>query len=312
MNLFMNDDGEIPYLSLGLISAAIRGLTSVYRWTAMGRNKQVECPVCGKGVRSDVLTRHIKTHEREKAISKRTEARRARHSTLKDQLRAIVGEENLDILKHVFHRDDCYTALGSREAVKNEFDIPHNLVCTCGATKDCSNRHRHFMGIFKKKGSHYGRTLNAMFTEKKAFVVKGLKGSSKGAIADRIEQVKHFFHCACYIQTLRGWHKKIEQENEYVFETLEDNKKFLAEFYSEWMWAQVTYMRHLFKKIEGIERVLEHADLSDEVRCKMERQVESLDDKIKALEKVWGEEHHYTDEELSADLNRFLDECKNM
>jgi hypothetical protein len=211
---------------------------------------------------------------------------------------------------HVYHRTDCFIEAKGKEDVQEQFNIPYQIICECGKKGDCQHPHSHFLGEFKGQGNHYGRVLGPMFTEQKAFLCKKLKGASTGTVMEKIKQIKHFLNTACYIQTLKGWHKKTHQENPHVFQTLEDNRRFLATFYSEWMWAQVEYMRYIAAKIEAKEALLKHVEFTEDEEEAIRRQIEELDQKLQELEKVWGEEHHYSDEEMEEDLNGFLDQCK--
>lgn len=276
----------------------------------MGRQLQKTCEVCQKTMRSDKIAKHLQSHERREGITKKREERENKAKDLLDQLLLTIGSTNLDVMLHVYHRTDCYNEGQSKENVQEQFTIPHKLICECGTTRDTAHAHAHFLGEFRSQSTHYGRTLGPVFKEPKAFQCKKLKGSSTGTIKEKIRQVKHFLNVACYIQTLRGWHKKTHQENPRVFSTLEDNRKFLAKFYGEWMWAQVDYMRYLMKKIEDKERLLEHGNLTEEQRLDISRQIEEIDGKLQDLEKTWGEEHHYEDDEMEKDLDDFLKLCK--
>jgi hypothetical protein len=276
----------------------------------MGRQLQKTCEVCQKTMRSDKITKHMQSHERREGIVKKKVERENKAKCLLDQLLMTIGTANLDMMLHVYHRTDCYSEGKNKENVQEHFIIPHKVICECGTTRDTSHPHAHFVGEFQGQSTHYGRTLGQVFTEPKAFQCKKLKGVSTGTIKEKIRQIKHFLNVACYIQTERGWHKKTLQENPHVFPTLEDNRKFLAKLYGEWMWAQVDYMRYLMKKIEDKERLLEHGNITEEQRLDISRQIEDIDEKLQDLEKTWGEEHHHGDDEMEEDLDKFIKLCK--
>jgi len=262
-------------------------------------------------MRSDVLKRHEASHARRVLITKKKEEREFKHQTLKEQLFRIIGEEKLNELLHVFHRTDCFVEGKSTETVQSKFTTKESLACTCGVVAgECPHPHRHFLGSFNGQGTHYSRAMEGIFTEPKAFMARQLHGKTEGTVTERITRIKHFIHTACYIQTKRGWHKKLGHENPNTFETLEDNKRFLAEMYGDWMWAQVSYMRDLMKKMERLENKKIFGTPTKEQEEKINRKIEDMDQRLQDLEARWGEEHHYKDEEIEADLALFIAECK--
>jgi hypothetical protein len=277
----------------------------------MGKHLQVPCPECTHVVRSNNLTRHLRTHARRTIIAEIKVDRKFKQQTLRQQLFRIIGEEKLNELLHVFHRTDCYAEGKSVDSVNEKFTTKENLACTCGiALKECPHPHRHLLGTFNGTGNHYSRAMTGVFTEKKSFMARKLHGKSDGTLFEKIKQIKHFLHTSCYIQTKRGWHKKLGHENPNTFQNIEEKNVFLAEIYSDWLWAQVTYMRDLTARMERIENKKIFGNPTTEKLEKYQKEIEYMDDRLQSVEARWGEEHRYTDKEIEDDLALFIAECK--
>ena len=276
----------------------------------MGRNAMKECETCQKSIRSDVMARHMRSHEVLKVRLEIRKEKEVKVKGLRKQLQQVIGKENLEQMYHMYYRVDCFQPGKTAEDVESHFDITHNLACSCGATRDCTHPHTHLLGTWKGiNEANKSRSFQQYFAEQKAYSCKSI-GPYK-TLEDKISSIKHFIHTACYIQTQRGWHKKTAQRNPYVFGDLEQNKKFLLETYKEWMWAQVSYMRYLQKQMDDLIRKIEFAT-TEERKAKLRHTLCKLDEKMIDLEKTWGEEHNYTDEEIEADLELFLTECKEI
>lgn len=277
--------------------------------SSMPRNAQKECPECHRMVRSDHLERHQRTHSRQVKKTEIVKAKEKRSLDFLDIIRNTLATEDLGNIVHGFFRTDCYANNLDDEAVFQHFDLIGNFACECGRNRDCVHHHAHFLG----KWTHAQRPkdiLSKVFTKKKAYSMKQLRGGN-GSLEDKIKRIKHFVHTAVYIQTVYGWHKKKSHRNLYTFATLEDSKRFLAALYKDWMWAQVTYMRELFKRADRIEAALDKGTLTLEKKSQLEDSWLKTQEKLGLLEKKWGEEHHYTDAEIAADLDTFLFACKH-
>ena len=276
----------------------------------MGRNTYKDCETCGKSIRSDALARHIRSHEVNKVRTDIRKEKEVKAKGLKQQLQHIIGKGNLEQMYHLYYRVDCFKPEHNAQGVESHFDIAYNIACSCGAVKECEHPHTHLLGTWKGVNEvNKHRSLHQYFSEDRAYSCKSI-GAYK-TLEDKITSIKHFIHTACYVQTLRGWHKKTEQRNPHVFGNLEENKKFLVSMYKDWMWAQVSYMRYLMKKMDEVTRKIEYCQ-DQERKEILESKLNKLDDKMLELEAVWGEEHHYTDEEMEIDLERFLDTCKEI
>lgn len=227
---------------------------------------------------------------------------------LRKQLLTVIGKEALDKMLHVYYRTNCFAENKGPADVEKHFVIPFQLGCSCGATRETCHVHTHILGTWTGVNeSNKHRSLHVNFTDEKAYACKSIGNYS--SLNDKISCIKHFINTACYIQTKRGWHKKTEQRNKNTFASLEENKAFLSEMYREWLWAQVTYMRYLSKKMDDIHRKLDFA-IEIERTEHLEHKLLVLDNKQKELERTWGEAHLYSDEEIANDLAKFIEQCK--
>lgn len=266
----------------------------------------IACSECSKEIRSDNMERHKRSHARATRKNAIVERKQAKSDEFLTIIKKTIGHDDLNKIYHGYFRTDCFAEGQNSTAVLDDFELVGNLACECGTTKDCKHSHAHFLG--KSEVSRHKDRLSALFNEKKAYAIKKLNGG-EGSIAEKIERVKHFIHSAAYIQTEHGWHKKISHTNPHTFDTLADNKRFLANLYKNWMWAQVSYMRHIQMRIEKVDQALSHGTLSNEKRANLENRYLQLNETLEELEKKWGEEHHYTDAEMQMDLDGFIDEC---
>jgi hypothetical protein len=272
--------------------------------------KIANCDECGKEMRASDIARHKKSHARRVLITELKNKEEKRANTLKAQLKTVIGKENLEKLLHVYYRTDCFAENKSAEDVEKNFEIEHDLHCSCGVGKECDHPHTHMLAYWKGVNeTHKYKVLGPCFTENLAYQTKAI-GSAE-TLEKKIAMIKHFIHTACYIQTLRGWHKKTSQKNPHVFNNLEENKRFLRDMYKEWMWAQVSYMRYLDKEMDKLHRKIEFAMEEDRI-TRLKEKLFNMDEKMQDLEKIWGEEHHYTDEEMEKDLDDFINECKGI
>jgi len=271
---------------------------------------RVTCDTCNKEMRADKLKAHLRTHEVNNIRVELRKEKELKVKGLRQQLKHIIGKGNLEQMYHMYYRVDAIKPEASANNIESHFNIAANLACSCGATRDCTHPHTHLLGTWN--GIHEGnkhRSLHKYFTEERAYSCKSI-GPYK-TLEDKISSIKHFIHTACYIQTKRGWHKKTAQRNPYTFPGIEEKNLFLSEMYREWMWAQVSYMRYTMKKIDQLSRALDFCE--DIEKCeRMRDQIARLDAQMVELEEVWGEEHHYTDEEMEKDLEMFLDHCKEI
>ncbi len=272
----------------------------------MGAHKMIACPDCSKEIRSDNMAKHKRSHERVTKKNVILEKKKVKSDAFLEIIKQTIANQDLNKIYHGYYRTDCFAEGQSSTQVLDEFERVGNLACECGKEKECSHSHAHFLGL-SEKNRHKDR-LSTLFKEKQAYAIKKLNGGD-ASIAEKIERVKHFIHSAAYIQTEHGWHKKISHLNPHTFETLADNKRFLANIYKTWMWAQVSYMRHIQERIDKVEQALANGDLTKERRLTMENRYLKLNDTLEELEKVWGEEHHYKDSEMEADLDMFIDAC---
>lgn len=223
-------------------------------------------------------------------------------------IQTVVATVDMATIWHGYFRTDCWADDKSQEDVLDNFELINDFMCNCGVHKQCAHRHAHFLGLSTRK--RFDRILPGNFTANNAYTMKRLHGGGD-SISERIERMKHFIHASAYIQTERGWHVKEGHRNPDTFATLEDNKRFLANLYNQWAWAQVTFMRDIQKKIDKHHKVLDYADLGEERRLEVEDKCMKLDERLSALEKTWGEEHTYSDDDLERDFDVFLDACRN-
>ena len=261
-------------------------------------------------MRSDKMKAHLRSHEINKVRVEIRKEKEDKAKGLKQQLKHIIGKENLEQMYHLYYRVDCFKPEQNAEGVESHFDVAYNIACSCGVTNDCQHPHTHLLGTWKGVNEvNKHRSLHQYFSEDRAYSCKSI-GPYK-TLEDKISSIKHFIHTACYIQTKRGWHKKTAQRNPHVFGDLEENKKFLVSMYKDWMWAQVSYMRYIMKKMDNLSRMIEFC-ADQEKKEVLESRLSKLDDKMMELEAVWGEEHHHTDEDMEKDLELFLDSCKDI
>lgn len=268
------------------------------------------CDQCGKEMRADKLRAHERSHEILKLRLAVRAEKQVRVTGLKNQLKKIIGQEKLDQMYHMYYRVNCFTPETTVEKIESHFNIAADLVCSCGATRDTAHPHTHLLGTWQGPNEcHKNRSLAQYFSAERAYSCKNI--GSYQTLYDKIACIKHFIHTACYIQTKRGWHKKTEQRNPYTFANIEEKNNFLSELYREWMWAQVSYMRYLQQKMDDIAEAIEFCQ-AEETLVKLKEKLSRVDGHMMELEEIWGEEHHYSDQEIQDDLDLFLETCKEI
>jgi hypothetical protein len=276
----------------------------------MGKHLQVTCEKCGIQTRSNNLKRHQENggcdkQKKVQGIEKnKEEVAKNISNIIKEGLKSAAYQT----LKHVYFRTDKFVEGKEEEDVLKMWNIYARLKCSCGHHDECKGPHSHLLGTaVEEKEYLVPRLMKECFNGKRKYTTvamdKGLD-TFKG----KADTVKHFIHTVCYIQTARGWHRKTGHDNPHTFRNLEDCKEFLALTYSDWMWAQVHYIRYLQKEQERRQEQLDKEHMSLDAKQRIKEMMEKVDEKLLRLEARWGEEHHYKDEELMADLDQFIQE----
>jgi hypothetical protein len=277
----------------------------------MGRNATSKCPTCNVEMRSDNLPRHLARGScaKLKQVQQKKDDQQAAILRVKAILQEALRTGAYATMKHVYFRTDKWVPDKGEQDILALWNVYHQLKCACGVDKDCAGPHSHFVGASSGPSYLPAKQMGQYFTEKNAWNSRPMTHKDMETFEGKAEAVKHFVHTVCYIQTEKGWHTKLGHDNPYTFKHLTDTKLFLAELYGDWMWAQVDYMRYLHKCQDKRQEMLDHIPESDvSKRKRIQDQMDLVEEKLLELEGRWGEEHHYKDEELMADLDEFIKE----
>jgi hypothetical protein len=273
----------------------------------MGKHATTKCPTCEVEMRSDNLPRHLARGScaKLKQLQQKKDDQQEAILRVRQILQEALRTGAYATMKHVYFRTDRWAPEKGEEDVLNLWNVYHQLKCACGVAKECSGPHSHFVGNSSGPAYLPTKQMGQYFSEKNCWSSRPMTHRDMETFRGKSEAVKHFVHTVCYIQTERGWHTKLGHDNAHTFKHLSDTKKFLAELYGDWLWAQVDYMRYLYKCQKKRQEMLEH--ISDMTKRKrIQDQIDLTDEKLLELEGKWGEEHHYDDEELMEDLNTFI------
>jgi hypothetical protein len=275
----------------------------------MGRHLQILCEVCGNSMRSDNLKRHRETGGCDKTIqAKKLKTEKAsRHKSIKKMIGEGLKDNAYLKMKHLCFEIEKFAEGKSVADVLALWKPFCEVTAMCGECGETKKPHGHLLGEPAVAPSSINAKMRACFTEDKQYRAPGFKHSDNASFPEKAKAIKHFIDTLCYIQTEFGHHPKTHHTNPHTFKTDFEKKAFLSNLYGPWPWAQVIYIRYLYKKQEIFERQLEHGDnLTEEIKAKIRAKMIGVDERLLKLEKTWGEEHHYTDEELMADLEEFI------